>query len=106
MLAIGPPVISRKAVTSSSLWKQNPVSSVAVTVPGKARLKRETFTTTRLPTSLALNEGESGGGIVSHNASTLRLQPRTPTEQAPISIWRDAGNRPRGRSQPAKNLIA
>src|SRR5580765_8142997 len=64
MVAIAPPVISRKAVTSSSLWKQNPVSSVAATVPGKARLKRETFTTTRLPTSVALNEVESGCGIV------------------------------------------
>jgi hypothetical protein len=46
-----------------------------------------------LPTSLALNEAESGSGIVPRNASTLRLQPRASTEQAPFGIWRYAGNR-------------
>src|SRR5271167_2797837 len=64
IFAITLPVTSRRAVTMSSLWKQNPVSSVATTVPGKARLKSETFRMTCLFTSLALNEGEAGRDIV------------------------------------------
>ena len=54
MLAMIEPVLSRSAAIISLLEKQNPVSSVAVIVPAKARLNSETFNTTFRLTSLAL----------------------------------------------------
>ena len=56
-MAIALPDSSRKAWIMASLARQKPVSSVAVIVPEKALLKRETFRITDLPTSFALNEG-------------------------------------------------
>lgn len=65
MLAIRLPVDSRRAPAISSLRKQKPVSSVAAIIPEKARLNSEIFTITRLPTSLALNEGGPDRDIIS-----------------------------------------
>jgi len=75
MLAIRLPVDSRRAPTISSLRKQKPVSSAAVTVPAKARLKSETFMITRLPVSLALNEGGPGSDIIGNRSLTSLPRP-------------------------------
>jgi hypothetical protein len=107
MLAIALPVISRKAVTMSSLRKQNPVSSEAATVPGKARLKRETFTITRLPASLALNEGESGSNTVPRQKYFWQSGAApTSIELAWFGICGYDGNQPSSLFRPANKLVA
>jgi len=57
MLAMAPPVISRRAAVISALSKQKPVSSAAMIVPGKARLNKATLMITFRLTSFSLNEG-------------------------------------------------
>ncbi len=60
------PVVSRKAAIMASLTKQKPVSSTAMMVPEKARLKREIFTITDFPVNVVLKaDGLDGGRIFS-----------------------------------------
>jgi len=65
MSAMAVPVISRNAATMSSLTKQKPVSSLALTVPRNARLNSAVFTMTVLPANLVLNDDVSGGIVSS-----------------------------------------
>lgn len=65
MSAMAEPVISRNAATMSSLMKQKPVSSLALTVPRNARLNSAVFTITVLPANLVLNDDVSLGIIFS-----------------------------------------
>jgi len=72
MAAMAVPVVSRRAEIMASLTKQKPVSSTAMTVPEKARLKREIFTITDFPASEVLNaDGFDGNGI----SPAFRLPP-------------------------------
>ena len=60
------PVVSRKAAIIASLTKQKPVSSTAMMVPEKARLKREIFTITDFPVNVVLKaDGLDGGKVFS-----------------------------------------
>lgn len=66
MAAMAVPVVSRRAATMASLSKQKPVSSTAMMVPEKARLKREIFTITDFPAKVVLNaDGLDGDRVFS-----------------------------------------
>lgn len=60
------PVVSRRAAIMASLSRQNPVSSTAMMVPEKARLKRAIFTITDFPVRVVLNaDGLDGNEVFS-----------------------------------------
>lgn len=66
MAAMAVPVVSRRAATMASLSRQKPVSSTAIMVPEKARLKREIFTITDFPASVVLKaDGLDGNRVFS-----------------------------------------
>jgi hypothetical protein len=66
MLAMALPVVSRRAAIIASLSKQKPVSSTAMMVPEKARLKSEIFTITDFPVNVVLKaDGLDGGKVFS-----------------------------------------